>query len=107
MNQKRKDIGILRSFGYDAGEIQNLFMIQGLFLGITGGIIGLFFGFVMSLYLSTLRIGGMTDKLMINFSLELYSMGILMAVAASVISSYLPARAAGKLNPIDIVRSGE
>ncbi|MCK6598225.1 MAG: ABC transporter permease [Bdellovibrionaceae bacterium] len=107
VNQKRKDIGILRSFGYDAGEIQNLFMIQGLFLGITGGIIGLFFGFVMSLYLSTLRIGGMTDKLMINFSLELYSMGILMAVAASVISSYLPARAAGKLNPIDIVRSGE
>lgn len=107
VNQKRKDIGILRSFGYDPSEIQNLFMIQGLFLGISGGIIGLLLGFVMSLYLSTLKIGGMTEKLIINFSPQLYGMGIAMAVAASVVSSFLPARSAGKLNPIDIVRSGE
>ncbi len=107
VNQKRKDIGILRSFGYDPSEIQNLFMIQGLFLGISGGLIGLVLGFVMSLYLSTLKISGMTDNMRINFSPKLYLMGIGMAIAASVISSYLPARSAGKLNPIDIVRSGE
>lgn len=107
VNQKRKDIGILRSFGFDPSEIQNLFMVQGLFLGISGGIIGLFFGFLMSLYLSTLRIGGMMDTMRVNFSPRLYLMGISMAVGASVLSSYLPARAAGKLNPIDIVRSGE
>jgi lipoprotein-releasing system permease protein len=107
VNQKRKDIGILRSFGFDPSEIQNLFMVQGLFLGISGGIIGLFFGFLMSLYLSTLKIGGMMDTMRVNFSPRLYLMGIAMAVGASVLSSYLPARAAGKLNPIDIVRSGE
>lgn len=107
VNQKRKDIGILRSFGYDPSDIQRLFMIQGLFLGISGGLIGLLLGFLMSLYLSTIQIAGMTDKMMINFSPRLYIMGILMAAGASVISSYLPARSAGKLNPIDIVRSGE
>lgn len=107
VSQKRKDIGILRSMGFDGSDIQYLFLIQGLFLGIFGGIIGLAFGFVMSLYLATLRIAGMSDHLMINFSGKLYLYGFAMAVLSAVISSYLPARSASQLKPIDIIRSGE
>jgi lipoprotein-releasing system permease protein len=107
VSQKRKDIGILRSMGYDGNEVQFLFLIQGLVLGVSGGVIGLFFGFFMSLYLSTLHIGGMMESLVVNFSVELYVTGLIMAVASAVVSSYLPARAAGKLRPIDIIRSGE
>ncbi len=107
VNQKQRDIGILRSMGYDDHEVQFLFLVQGLTLGILGGVIGLAFGFGMSLYLSTLKITGMLDNLMVNFSLRIYYMGFSMALFSSVISSYLPARAAGKLKPIDIIRSGE
>ncbi len=107
VSQKRKDIGILRSMGFDGNEVKYLFLVQGLFLGILGGLIGLFMGFFMSLYLSTLKIAGMTDHLMINFSSQLYLFGLLMAVLSALISSYLPARSAGRLKPIDIIRSGE
>lgn len=107
VNQKRKDIGILRSMGYDGNDIVQLFLLQGVFLGSAGGVIGLLFGFVISRYVGTLRIGGMMEGMVINYSPTIYLSGILMAVGASVISSYLPAHSAGKLRPIDIVRGGE
>lgn len=107
VNQKQKDIGILRSMGYDSHEVQLLFLIQGLALGLLGGVIGLAIGYGMSLYLSTLKITGMLDNLIINFSLKIYYTGFSMALLSSMISSYLPARAAGRLRPIDIIRSGE
>lgn len=107
VNQKRKEIGILRSIGFDGNDIVNLFMIQGLILGIVGGFVGGVLGLLMSLYLTTLKIGGMVDAMRINFSLSIYLFGFLMAVGASIVSSWLPAREAGKLRPIDIVRSGD
>ena len=107
VNQKQKDIGILRSMGYDSSEIKSLFLIQGLTLGIGGGVIGLLVGLGMSLYLSTLKISGMTNNLIVNFSWQLYVTGMAMATLSAIISSYLPARAAGLLRPIDIIRSGE
>lgn len=107
VNQKRKDIGILRSMGFDGNDIVNLFMIQGFIIGVMGGVVGMILGLLMSLYLTTLKIGGMVDGIRINFSPQIYIFGFSMAVGAAVISSWLPAREAGKLRPIDIVRSGE
>jgi len=107
VNQKQKDIGILKSMGYDSENIKTLFLVQGLILGILGGCIGLLIGLLMSAYLSTLKIAGMTDHLMVNFSYQIYLTGFLMASLSAIVSSYLPARAASKLKPIDIIRSGE
>ncbi len=107
VNQKRKDIGILRSVGFESSDIVHLFLIQGLILGITGGILGLFIGKIMSLYIETLHIGGMTDRMIVNHSAKVYISGLIMAITSSAISSVLPAISAGKLKPIDIVRSGE
>lgn len=107
VNQKRKDIGILRSLGFDGADIVQLFLLQGIVLGSAGGLLGLLLGFLLSQYMGTLRIGGMMGSMVINYSPSIYLSGLMMAVGASVISSYLPARAAGKLRPIDIVRGGD
>lgn len=107
VNQKRRDIGILRSVGFDRHDIVRLFLIQGLMLGASGALIGIGIGFIMALYLQTLKIAGMTDHLTISFSPKIYLSGMLVALIASALSSIFPARSAGKLRPIDIVRSGE
>lgn len=107
VNQKRKDIGILRSMGFDGNDIVILFLLQGLVLGFLGGLTGLAIGFLMSQYLGTMQIAGMTDRLMINYSVDIYLIGLVMAIGASAFSSYLPARSASKLRPIDIVRGGD
>src|SRR3989338_5426344 len=44
--QKRKDIAILRSMGYDTKDIIMLFFSQGLILGVTGTILGLSIGYL-------------------------------------------------------------
>lgn len=107
VNQKRKDIGILRSMGFDQFEIVELFMIQGVILGFCGGIIGMILGFGLSHIFMLFKVSGMVDRIVVNFSPKLYILGFVISLVASVVSSILPARSAGKLRPIDIVRSGE
>jgi lipoprotein-releasing system permease protein len=107
VNQKRKDIGILRSMGFDRHDISKLFLIQGIILGLIGGACGIFLGYFMGLALSQFQIGGMVNKVMVSQSPQIYVGGFFMALGASTISSFLPARAASLLRPIDIVRSGD
>lgn len=107
VNQKRKDIGILRSVGYDQSDIVHLFLIQGIILGVVGGVIGLGFGALFAHGMSYFRLEGMVDHMIISYKPQIYLSGFFMAVAASTLSSIFPARSASKLRPIDIVRSGE
>lgn len=109
--QKRKDIAILKSMGYSTGDIIFLFFFQGLVLGVSGATLGLLFGYLFCLYLSTIPFSGgrMTagaGYLMISFRPQIYFQAGMLAIIASCIASILPARAAGKLNPIEIIRTG-
>jgi lipoprotein-releasing system permease protein len=109
ITQKKKEIAILRSMGYTPRHITELFLIQGIILGITGAIIGLFGGFFINLYLSTIevgaRMGSDSGKMMISQAPEIYIMGFLLAFVSAVVSSILPSLSAGHLTPIDIIRS--
>lgn len=90
VNQKRKDIGILRSLGFDGADIVQLFLLQGIVLGSAGGLLGLLLGFLLSQYMGTLRIGGMMGSMVINYSPSIYLSGLMMAVGASVIQVTFP-----------------
>jgi lipoprotein-releasing system permease protein len=110
--QKRKDIAILRSMGYSTSEVILLFFLQGFVLGIIGASIGLVFGYLMSLYLQTLPFGGSsfvgkgTGHLMVATDTRIYLQAVFFALASSSLASLLPALGAGRLTPIDIIRSG-
>lgn len=106
VNQKRRDIAILRSMGFDEGDIMGLFLIQGLTLGFLGGVLGLLLGYLLCLYIATLEVGGGVDKMVISYDYWIYITGFSLSLLASSISSLLPSRAAGKLNPIEVIRSG-
>lgn len=111
VNQKRKEIAILRSMGYDRGEVMRLFLAQGIILGVLGGFIGVSAGYAVCSYLQTIEvspermINGPGGHLPIAFDLKIYIGGYLLALIAAVIASLLPSRAAGKLTPIEIIRS--
>lgn len=111
MVQKRKDIAILRSLGYDTSDIIWLFFSQGLILGVSGAILGLSFGYGLSLYLQTVPFSGGpmavgTGKLMVSMDPKIYLQAGALALISSTVASVLPARAAGKLTPIEIIRAG-
>ncbi|MCM0605075.1 MAG: ABC transporter permease [Xanthomonadaceae bacterium] len=110
VNQKRKDIAILRSMGFETSEIISLFLIQGLILGIVGAFSGMVFGFLICLYLETIRFGGGplggAGFLRISYAPVIYIQALVLSVACSSFASFLPARAAGRMQPIEIIRAG-
>ncbi len=109
ITHKRREIAILRSVGFEPHDVTNLFLIQGIFLGIAGGLLGVALGYLACLYMSTIQvssarfIGGGT--MMISFDPKIYIRAFFLAFGASVGASWIPARGAGKLTPIDIIRS--
>jgi lipoprotein-releasing system permease protein len=108
INQKRREIAILRSIGYPPKMIMELFLIQGIILGISGSVFGLLVGFLLNLYIETINLSvqiGSGNHLIISFSPSIYLTGFLMAFGSAILASLLPAHAASKLTPIDIIRS--
>ena len=109
ISHKKREIAILRSMGYEPGDISRLFLTQGVFLGGVGGFVGLVLGLFLCLYLGTIDVssnrglGG--DKLFMSYAWDIYFKAFFLAIASSTIASFLPARAAGKMEPIDILRS--
>lgn len=109
VTQKRKEIAILRSIGYEPHDITELFLLQGTILGFIGGVIGLLIGYIICYLLSQVEISpgraiGM-GKMMVSFAPRIYIIGFATAFFSSGFSSFIPARSAGKMEPMDIMRS--
>ncbi len=106
ISQKRKEIAILRSMGFDPRDILELFLIQGAILGFLGAILGLGFGYLLCWGLEQIDLNLMGRKgFIISYGASIYVVGFVMAVVASLLAAFIPARAASRLTPIDIIRS--
>jgi lipoprotein-releasing system permease protein len=111
ISHKKKEIAILRSMGFEPRDISRLFLTQGVILGGAGGFVGLSLGLLICLYLGSINLSSNSglgmggEKLFMSFSPAIYLKAFLLAAASACIASLLPARAAGRLEPIDIMRS--
>ncbi|HVZ81347.1 MAG TPA: ABC transporter permease [bacterium] len=108
--QKRGEIAILRSMGYEAGDIITLFLSQGLILGFIGGILGCIVGTLVCLYIQTITFSsgmGMSkiNHMLIAWHYYFYLTGFFLAVLSGLVAGYLPARSASRMHPIDILRA--
>src|SRR5262249_8813141 len=106
INQKKREIAILRALGFSPKEVERLFLLQGGVLGLLGAAVGLTLGFLLCLALTKVRLKGIGfDRFMISFDWPIYAQGLLMAIFAAVTAGYFPARAARHMTPVDIIRS--
>ncbi|MGZ3722089.1 MAG: ABC transporter permease [Bdellovibrionales bacterium] len=110
VSQKRQDIAILRSMGFDSFDVVMLFFMQGLILGVCGAMLGLIFGYGLCRFLQTVPfmapMGASGGHLHIALSAAIYIQAALLALFASSLASILPALSAGRFTPIEIIRSG-
>jgi len=108
INQKRKEIAILQAIGYGPPQILKLILYQGLVLGIGGGLLGLLLGFIMCVVIANLsfniEIGG-SNHLIVSFDPSIYVTALISAIISSLVASSIPARAASRMTPMDIIRS--
>jgi lipoprotein-releasing system permease protein len=108
INQKKREIAILRAIGYGPAKIRALVLYQGLLLGLFGGILGLALGFLVCLYIGNvslnIEIGG-SNHLLISYDWDIYFIAFVAAMVSAFIAAWIPARAAGKMAPMEIIRS--
>lgn len=112
ISQKKREIAILRSMGYERMDILLIFMTQGVLLGVVGGILGVLLGYIVCWQLTHVTFSNPTIKtkeatMMISFNFLIYAYGFAMALVSTVVASFLPALKAGKMSPIDIIRGQE
>lgn len=104
--QKSRQIGILKAMGLKNIQSSLVFLFEGLFLGVLGGIAGVLLGLGLAYSFTKFALnadGTPVIALYINPNFILIS--ALIAVFSCVIASLIPARKSSKLNPIDIIRN--
>lgn len=104
VNHKTKDIAILRSIGFNQNDTVFLFLIQGALLGLIGGILGVSAGFGICKLLESMKIQMGPRTMTIAWDIAIYLKAFFLVTFSALIASYFPAKAAGKLSPIEIIR---
>jgi lipoprotein-releasing system permease protein len=106
--EKTRDIAILKSLGFTEGDIQLLFLVQGIIAGILGAIVGCVLGALMIEALAQIRFATETPAGNSGFILardwRFYAAASLFAVLAAGIAAVIPARRASRLDPVQVVR---
>ncbi|MDG1138837.1 MAG: ABC transporter permease [Opitutales bacterium] len=106
--EKTRDIAILRSMGFSRFDASAVFLWQGLIILFLGVLLGSFFGFLSTYFISEipLRIRGIfsTDSFVVNWDVFHYLWAISLASVFVVIATWVPARRAGKIQPAKIIR---
>ncbi|RRN64018.1 FtsX-like permease family protein [Caulobacter sp. 602-1] len=103
---KRRDIAILRAMGFTAGDIQAIFLMEGLLVGVLGALVGFAVGTGLLQILASLPLtmGGKPLVLPLDRSLPQYLLAGGASLAAALIAAWLPARKAARVDPVDILR---
>lgn len=106
--EKRRDIAILKSIGFHAGDIQRIFVLEGVMLGVAGSGAGVALGAVLMVALGrvTLTVPGATDPvtLPLDWSWILFAVAAGFALAAALMAALLPARKGARVDPAQILR---
>ncbi len=106
--EKMNDIAILKATGFSGGDVRRIFISQALIIGLVGGVLGLLFGFGVSVVIDhtpfELDALPMITTYPVNFRVKYYLIGIVFALFSTFFAGYFPARRAQKIDPVDIIR---
>ncbi len=106
--EKTREIAILRSMGFERGDIQRIFLCQGGIILVAGILLGWVFGAAATYGISRLpiRIRGIfaTDTFVVNWDPAHYLWAAIIATLVVFIASSIPARRAARLEPGSVIR---
>ncbi len=98
VSERTKEIGIRRAMGATKGSIQSQFLLEGVLVTFSGGMIGYLFGILVASLIAKLLPFG------IYIDIPTTIMTIVVSILIGVVFSVMPAKAAAKKDVIDILR---
>lgn len=106
--EKMDSIAILKATGFSGKDVNAIFIIIALTIGIVGGVFGLIFGFGLSTLIAQIPFN--TPSLPkiktypISYNLMFYLIGAVFSLITTYFAGYFPSKKASKIDPVDIIR---
>ena len=106
--EKTRDIAILKSMGFEEGDIRTIFLLEGMAVGVAGSLLGWSLGFGLIQLLASIKfdVEGIVklQGFVLYTSWVHYAIATSAAILSAGFAAYLPARKAARLRPVDIIR---
>ncbi len=111
--RRRRELALLRALGLERGALLRRLLAEGALVGLLGGVLGVLFGYGLAaaaLHFVGGDLGagyfrGVAPQLQVDGGR--IAVHLLLGVAAGVLGSWLPARAATQVAPAQALRAGE
>lgn len=106
--EKISDIAIMRSYGLTRGDLRNIFMLQGLMIGLAGALLGTGLAKLIVIGIRQLKfpVEGLVKAqgiLMAERPAD-YLVAAASALGITLLAAFLPANRAARFNPVEILR---
>lgn len=107
VSNRTAEIGTMRAIGFQRRSILTAFIAESLFLGVLGGIIGLFFASFLQLFTVSTMNWQTFSELAFSFTLtfEIIYQALLFSLIMGFIGGMLPAIRASRLKIVDALRA--
>jgi lipoprotein-releasing system permease protein len=105
--EKSRDIAIMKSLGLTQATVRRIFVLEGLVIGLAGATAGSALGYALTVLMGTIEIKNPfmdSTHLPLVYSPLHYAIASGIALAASAVAGYFPARKAARVHPVDIIR---
>jgi len=106
--EKMDSIAILKATGFSGNDVKGIFLTISLSIGLVGGLLGLLFGFLLSMGINHIPFETAALPTVktypVNYNPAFYIVGILFSLLTTYLAGLLPARKAGKVDPVTIIR---
>ena len=102
--ERTKEIGVMKSIGAQNHKILSIFVFESGFLGLIGGVFGIFFGYIIAKIGGSIAIANGYSSLQPTFPWYLIVGCLLFSLFIGLVSGLWPARKASRLKPVDALR---
>lgn len=106
--EKMDSIAILKATGFSGSDVKTIFISLSLIIGIAGGVLGLIFGYALSVVVDNIPfITAALPRIKtfpVNYNPTYYTIGIVFALITTYIAGLFPARKAAEVDPVSIIR---
>ena len=107
VNQRWKEIGVLRALGVERPNVQKMFLAESVLMGLLGSALGIVLGFFLAVgaervmsQIAAQLFGHVSTQQPPVFRWDYALTSFAIGVVSSIMGAWLPSRAASRLNPI-------